>query len=482
VRTLSLPVPVRRAVDRCRGLRALPAAAALGLASLVLPVLAAAPASAAGAGPLPRSSGRAAWVAGFSGTGVAAYGDAMALANFAGITVTSPLVAMAPTPDGKGYWVAAADGGVFAFGDAKFYGSMGAAPLYAPIVGIATTPDGRGYWLAAADGGVFAFGDARFHGSTGGRRLAAPIVAIVATPDGRGYWMAAADGGVFAFGDARFRGSAGGEKLAAPVTAMAVTADGRGYWLAGADGGVFTFGDAHYYGSAANVDIGTWVTGIAPSAGGRGYWLAAATAGVLPYGTAAFYGPKPNLPPFPPTAAIAATPDGKGYWLLQPNSVHTTFASPRSGSTAAGEAAVALAATQVGPDPDAPQGQFCNPYGPCEEWCALFATWDWNAVGLAIPGYSWVPDIGEWAWNAGRLLPADAMPAPGDLLLYGSDISSLPHVAVVAEVWPDGELTTVDGDSGPEPYGKYAVTSNGPFLPSDSQSYNGMPVFGYVST
>ena len=35
----------------------------------------------------------------------------------------------------------------------------------APIVGIAATPTGRGYWLVSADGGVFAFGDAAFFGN-----------------------------------------------------------------------------------------------------------------------------------------------------------------------------------------------------------------------------------------------------------------------------------------------------------------------------
>ena len=34
----------------------------------------------------------------------------------------------------------------------------------APIVGIAATPSGAGYWLVAADGGVFAFGDANYLG------------------------------------------------------------------------------------------------------------------------------------------------------------------------------------------------------------------------------------------------------------------------------------------------------------------------------
>ena len=40
--------------------------------------------------------------------------------------------------------------------------------------------------------------------------------------------------------------------------------------------------------------------------------------------------------------------------------------------------------------------------------------------------------------------------------------------------------STIDGDSGPEPTGRLAVTINGPFLPADSVSYNGMPIYAYV--
>jgi len=35
----------------------------------------------------------------------------------------------------------------------------------APIVGMAATPTGKGYWLVGADGGVFTFGDAVFFGN-----------------------------------------------------------------------------------------------------------------------------------------------------------------------------------------------------------------------------------------------------------------------------------------------------------------------------
>ena len=121
-----------------------------------------------------------------------------------------------------------------------------ATTLNAPIVGIAATPDGRGYWLVGADGGVFAFGDATLRRldrrraarradrrassppSDGQRLLArrrrrrrlrvrqrplprlgrracssrARSSARPPRPRGHGYWLVGADGGVFAFGDA----------------------------------------------------------------------------------------------------------------------------------------------------------------------------------------------------------------------------------------------------------------------------------------
>ncbi|MDA8365802.1 MAG: hypothetical protein M0Z62_02440, partial [Actinomycetota bacterium] len=61
---------------------------------------------------------------------------------------------------------------------AVFKGSTGALTLNKPIVGMAATPDGKGYWLVASDGGIFAFGDAVFKGSTGALTLNKPIVGM----------------------------------------------------------------------------------------------------------------------------------------------------------------------------------------------------------------------------------------------------------------------------------------------------------------
>ena len=52
-------------------------------------------------------------------------------------------------------------GSVLPFGGAPALGSLAGEQLAGPVVGMAATPDGRGYWLVASDGGVFTFGDPR---------------------------------------------------------------------------------------------------------------------------------------------------------------------------------------------------------------------------------------------------------------------------------------------------------------------------------
>ena len=133
-----------------------------------------------------------------------------ALPTGTGIVLNAPIVDIASTPSGRGYWEVAADGGIFTFGQAGYYGSTGSLVLNKPIVGHGVRPRGPGLLGGGQRRGIFAFGGARFYGSTGSIRLNQPIVGIDSTPGGKGYWMVAADGGIFAFGDARFYGSASG--------------------------------------------------------------------------------------------------------------------------------------------------------------------------------------------------------------------------------------------------------------------------------
>ena len=229
--------------------------------------------------------------------------------------LNKPIVGMAPTPDGGGYWLVASDGGVFSYGDATFYGSTGNLVLNKPIVGMASTPDGGGYWLVASDGGVFTFGDARFYGSTGNLVLNKPIVGMVPTARrgrllagglrrrhlhlrrrrllrlprrhaagvtggrrgavGRGRRLLDAGGGrhragfrrrVHAATGGRFAGHS--PRPAAPMTSIVSTADGQGYLMVDRAGQVFSFGDAPYFGDVASTVPGYSgsVVGIAASA------------------------------------------------------------------------------------------------------------------------------------------------------------------------------------------------------------------------
>jgi CHAP domain len=67
-------------------------------------------------------------------------------------------------PSGSGFVVARPDGAVDSFEGAPNFGSMAGKKMNAPVVGIAVTPTGKGYWLLGEDGGVFCFGDAQYKG------------------------------------------------------------------------------------------------------------------------------------------------------------------------------------------------------------------------------------------------------------------------------------------------------------------------------
>ena len=78
-------------------------------------------------------------------------------------------------------------------------------------------------------------------------------------------------------------------------------------------------------------------------------------------------------------------------------------------------------------------------------WCAYFVSWAAAQAGAPIgdngAGHGAVEGVAAWAGKTGRLLPADAIPQPGDLILFGSA-----HIGIVESVNPDGTITTVEGN------------------------------------
>jgi cell wall-associated NlpC family hydrolase len=230
--------------------------------------------------------------------------------NFArdpqGAGVPSPVVAVAATPSGNGYWLLTSGGTVLAAGGAGSFGP-GASGLGRPAVDMAPTPDGLGYWVVSTTGSVYTFGDARFFGSLTSVPPDDEIVRLVPTADGAGYWLVSAGGGVSAFGDARLFGPAAGSSPAgsspagsspagsspagwssgSPIVDMAPTPDGLGYWLLAADGSVSSFGDATYAGSAPVRAGGDPAEKLVPGPSDDGYWVVDQDGTATPLGDAA---------------------------------------------------------------------------------------------------------------------------------------------------------------------------------------------------
>lgn len=210
--------------------------------------------------------------------------------SLVGEPMNSAVTAMTTDPRGNGYWLATADGAVYAFGAARLYpgdqglpaiGSMAGQPLPGKIVAIAASPDGRGYLLAGADGSVYAFGDAKFHGSMTGVPLNKPVVGMTIDPATGGYWLVASDGGIFTF-DTKFFGSTGGIHLKKPIVGMAADPLTGGYWLVASDGGIFAF-NAHFYGSTGRFRLTKPIVAMASDRATGGYWMVGSDGGVFAF-------------------------------------------------------------------------------------------------------------------------------------------------------------------------------------------------------
>jgi hypothetical protein len=133
---------------------------------------------------------------------------------------------------------------------------------------------------------------------------------------------------------------------------------------------------------------------------------------------------------------------------------------------------VGVAQSQLG-QRENPAGSNCTKFGPCEAWCADFATWVWRQAGVSSVGrIAWVPALVQWGkqhgtWKAG----ADNNPRPGDLVIF----SGL-HVGIVETVRSSGVITIIAGNTGTE-----NVARRGPASWFNGTSMGPAAISGYVS-
>jgi hypothetical protein len=163
--------------------------------------------------------------------------------------------------------------------------------------------------------------------------------------------------------------------------------------------------------------------------------------------------------------------------LAQPVTTSGCEASVFAPEAASSSTIVKVAESQLG-TAETP-GTECTIYGPCEEWCSLFAAWVWQHAGVPLPGqtaaYGYSGSLYVWAReHGGRVLPPSATPAPGDAIFYGTGPSESAHVGIVQRVYSDGRISEIDGNDD-----RSEVGLAGPFLPSQATA-RGAHIYGYA--
>lgn len=199
------------------------------------PVTAGVPGGTKFAGMAAMPGGRGYWLVTRQGT-VYRFGAAPQLPA---VRVRYPVAGILADPAG-GYWLFTAKGNVYTPNHSSFLGSL-ARKQTAPIIGMAATRSGRGYWLLAKNGVVYAFGNAR---QLPRIRKPGPYAGIVSDPHG-GYWVFTTTGRVYRSKGTPWYGSPATQGVHLDsFTGMVGTPDGRGYWLTTSQGVVSSFGDA----------------------------------------------------------------------------------------------------------------------------------------------------------------------------------------------------------------------------------------------
>lgn len=165
--------------------------------------------------------------------------------------------------------------------------------------------------------------------------------------------------------------------------------------------------------------------------------------------------------------------------LSQPVSSSGCSANMFTPEAASSSQIVRVAESQIGQG-EQPPGSNCTIYGPCEEWCSLFAAWVWQHAGVPLPGstatYGYSGSLYTWAReHGGRVLQPTTLPAPGDAVFYGTGPNASAHVGIVQRVYPDGQITTIEGN-----YANH-VALVGPFQPAHATSAGETaPIYGYA--
>ena len=96
---------------------------------------------------------------------------------------------------------------------------------------------------------------------------------------------------------------------------------------------------------------------------------------------------------------------------------------------------------------------FSRWYGMIGPWCAMYVSYVLYHSGHRLPirtykGFSYCPDVVNWAQKNGRWTTSRSQAKPGDLILFSFGGRRADHIGFVAGRLPDGRMVTIEGNTG----------------------------------
>ena len=169
----------------------------------------------------------------------------------------------------------------------------------------------------------------------------------------------------------------------------------------------------------------------------------------------------PVAPAAGTTSTTGGSTDSSQFASMLQGAMGTGATTGASGAAAVGASGsvgqkiVAIASREVG-QAESPPGSNNSPRiaqyrsatagspGP-GPWCAYFASWAAKEAGAPVgpggSGFGSVDALYSWAQSAGKALPKNATPQPGDLIVWDE------HIGIVESVGPGGTVNTIEGNS-----------------------------------
>lgn len=149
-----------------------------------------------------------------------------------------------------------------------------------------------------------------------------------------------------------------------------------------------------------------------------------------------------------------------GFCAAFLSTTQMTHAAPVATSSV-GDRIVAAARSQLGYHEGANN---CNKFGPCEPWCALFASWAWRRGGINF-STSQVRMFYAYGQRRGTLHHGLSNPRPGDAILFHTSGGTGRHMGIIERIDSNGKITSIEGNYGNK------VTEVGPYDPVSRHAY-----------